>query len=241
MGTNIGFIPQRVNIYYDTYANIAAIVGMKAQDLAFATDRIVLYRYSGAAWQPITISSRNGADAAKGVATDYPESSLYQAEDTNKLYMVMSGAWVYVSAVPPIQAAWEGDLAAFQANAATSIGALLNPTRVNDNNPGTECYASVINMGVEVDFGDIFRINRWRQFGSVNNGNGDGRWKIQYYNLESYSWTDWVTGIVARGSADWSGYTAETEVYTNAIRLICTALDTSTNRTYIAELDISFA
>jgi len=101
MDTELSIIPQRTKVLYGTYAEIAALsVTLKAGELAFATDRVILYRWSGAALVAITISSRHGNIANIGNAADYPESSLYQADDESKLYMIISGAWVYISQIP---------------------------------------------------------------------------------------------------------------------------------------------
>ncbi|PKN94312.1 MAG: hypothetical protein CVU43_24605, partial [Chloroflexi bacterium HGW-Chloroflexi-5] len=86
-------IPLLRKVIYDTYANLP-VSGISEGDLAFASDRIVLYRWDGSAWVAITISSRHGNKANIGNAADYPESSLYQADDEGKLYMLVSGAWV---------------------------------------------------------------------------------------------------------------------------------------------------
>jgi len=101
-GTKLSIIPQRTKVLYDTYAAIAALTAsLKAGDLAFATDTNVLYRWNGAALEAITISSRNGNIADIGDPDKYPESSLYQADDETKLYMVISGAWVFITKIPP--------------------------------------------------------------------------------------------------------------------------------------------
>ena len=75
-GTEIVSIPKLRQVYYDAYAALPA--GSAAGDLAFATDRKVFYRWSGAAWQSVTISSRSGNTAAIGAAADYPVGSLFQ-------------------------------------------------------------------------------------------------------------------------------------------------------------------
>lgn len=48
-------IPKVRRVFYDTYANLPT-TGLAAEDLGYATDTARLYRWSGAAWQPITIA-----------------------------------------------------------------------------------------------------------------------------------------------------------------------------------------
>lgn len=90
-------IPTKRQVIYDIYASFPT-AGLEKGDLAWATDRLCLYRWNGNAWQSIGISSRNGDLANIGDPVDYPESSLYQADDYDRLYMVVSGAWQQISA-----------------------------------------------------------------------------------------------------------------------------------------------
>lgn len=96
MGIETTIIPTMRQVIYDTYASFPTS-GLSIGDLAWATDRKCLYRWSGSAWESVSISSRHGLYADRGNAADYPESSLYQADDMSTLYMVVSGAWVAVS------------------------------------------------------------------------------------------------------------------------------------------------
>jgi len=55
--TELSIIPQPTKVYYDTHANLAAIAAagqMRVEDLAYATDRKILYRWSGAALEAIS-------------------------------------------------------------------------------------------------------------------------------------------------------------------------------------------
>jgi len=96
MGIEDTVIPLMRQVIYTTYANFPT-AGLTIGDLAWASDRKCLYRWSGSAWESIGISSRHGNYADRGTASDYPESSLYQADDTGALYMVITGAWVFVA------------------------------------------------------------------------------------------------------------------------------------------------
>ncbi|KKN72879.1 hypothetical protein LCGC14_0405830 [marine sediment metagenome] len=117
----------------------------------------------------------------------------------------------------------EATVAMFQANPATGTG--YWPARINDNDTGTIGGHNAVGEYIEVDFGKVVYIKRWRQYGEFNNG-GDGRWKIQYYNLATHAWTDWVTGLATRSTRDWSGYSTVTEVLTDKIRSVCEVVDT---------------
>lgn len=93
---DISVIPRTRRVIYATYANFPAS-GITAGDLAFATDRLVLYRWSGAAWQTISIASSSGATGAKPAAADLPNGSLYFDTTLNTLDQVQAGAWVNIS------------------------------------------------------------------------------------------------------------------------------------------------
>lgn len=102
-------IPLMREVIYDTYANFPS-AGLTKGDLAWATDRKCLYRWSGSAWQPIGISSRHGDYEDRGDPADYPESSLYQADDTNTLYMIVIGAWQQITTDPGLPTFAAGDV-----------------------------------------------------------------------------------------------------------------------------------
>ena len=89
-------IQRMTNVYYATYANLPS-TNIRTGDLGYATDRKVFYRWSGTAWQPVTISSRSGTAANIGTAADYPVGSLYYATDTSVLYQQQAGSWVSIS------------------------------------------------------------------------------------------------------------------------------------------------
>jgi len=99
MPTEVSIIPQRRAVFYTTFA-LFPVAGLSAGDLAWATDRACFYRWNGAAWQSISISSRSGATAAIGAAADYPAGSVFQNTTTGQLYMQIGGAWVSVAMTP---------------------------------------------------------------------------------------------------------------------------------------------
>ena len=95
MSTRISTIPQMRRVYRATYANLP-ITGLRVGDLGYATDRRVFYRWSGAAWQSLTIYSGSGVAANIPTAADLPNGSLYQETDTHKLMEVQGGAWICI-------------------------------------------------------------------------------------------------------------------------------------------------
>ena len=50
--SEITTIPQLRRVFYSAYGNFPT-VGIKTEDLAYATDRYILYRWNGAAWEVI--------------------------------------------------------------------------------------------------------------------------------------------------------------------------------------------
>ena len=137
-----------------------------------------------------------------------------------------------------IVTAVKATVANFQANAATGTFSTA-PERINDNITTNTAIADTIAEYAEVDFGIVVIIKRWRQWGSTVN-NGSGEWKLQYYDLESESWQDWVTGIATRPTSDWSSYVTETAKFTTKIRLVCVVVDTNNVRSDIKELEVVY-
>jgi len=103
MTTEVKPIPYTRKVYYATYANLP-ITGVKVGDLGYATDRLVFYRWSGAAWQPVTIHSSSGTAANIPAAADLPEGSLYHETDTGLTKQVQTGAWATIN-TPSLQVA----------------------------------------------------------------------------------------------------------------------------------------
>lgn len=95
-GNEITTIPRLRQVYYDTYANLPT-TNLRAGDLGFATDRLVLYRWSGSAWQSINFHVSSGVAANIPTAGDLPEGSLYHETDTGKTKQVQSSAWVEIT------------------------------------------------------------------------------------------------------------------------------------------------
>jgi len=127
--------------------------------------------------------------------------------------------------------------AIFQTNPATGTF-VANPEKINDANVALPARADTIAQYAEVDLGGIYQIKQWRQYGESTLQNGDGEWKIQYWNLKNQAWTDWVTGIVTRATADWSTLAAGPNVRTNGIRIVCVTVDTGGNKSQLRELEV---
>lgn len=142
-----------------------------------------------------------------------------------------------------LMGAIEGTVADFQANAATGDFA-STPQAINDNNTGTVAYADTVAQYAEVDYGKVISLNQFRLFGNVSHA-GDGDWKVQYYNLATHAWVDWVTGITTRATADWGSWDSSGgEVITNKIRLVATTIDTcdgGADRNYCGEMEVKYA
>lgn len=88
------YIGRKLAVAYNTYANFptSGAIG----DLAYATDRLTLYRWDGAAWQAITIYAASGLAAAIPLAAGLPNGSLYFETDTGILKQVQAGAWAAI-------------------------------------------------------------------------------------------------------------------------------------------------
>ncbi len=95
METSLTAIPKIRRVYRDTYANLPT-TGVQVEDLGFATDRDIFYRWSGVAWESLTIFIGYGLAAAKPAAADLPDGCLYQETDTTKLMEVQASAWVCI-------------------------------------------------------------------------------------------------------------------------------------------------
>ena len=94
--TEATIIPQKLRVFYDVYADLP-VAGMSEGELAYATDRLVFYRWDGAAWQPITLHMSSGVIADIPAAADLPNGSLYYATDDNELSQVQAGAWQVIN------------------------------------------------------------------------------------------------------------------------------------------------
>lgn len=115
------------------------------------------------------------------------------------------------------------------------------PEHVNDNNTGNLSTGWAIGQYCEINLGGAFKLTQFRHYGAIAN-NGDGVWKIQYYDIAGASWEDWVTGIATRATADWSNWDSSGgEISTNKIRLVITTVDSGAGgQSNIAELEVKF-
>ncbi len=94
--TETAIIPSVRNVYSADYAALPTS-NVSLGDLGYAEDRKVLYRWDGAAWQPLTVHSSSGVAADIPAAADLPEGSLYFETDSKLLKQVQSGAWATLS------------------------------------------------------------------------------------------------------------------------------------------------
>jgi len=88
-------IPYTRKCFYAIYANLPT-TGVRIGDLGYATDRLVLYRWNGAAWEYLTFHFSSGLAANIPVADDLPNGSCYYTTDTKLLRQVQSGAWATI-------------------------------------------------------------------------------------------------------------------------------------------------
>jgi len=99
VGSEVSIIPRTRNVYYAAYASLPTS-GVRTGDLGYATDRKVFYRWSGSAWEPVSIHSSSGAAADIPTAANLPDGSLYYETDATLLKQVQSGAWAIISPTP---------------------------------------------------------------------------------------------------------------------------------------------
>lgn len=97
MAETVSSIPKILRVTYDTYALFPTSQN-EVGDLAYATDRKTLYRWNGAAWQPITIYSGSGTAANIPGAATLPDGSLYYETDTALTKQIQGGVWVTIAA-----------------------------------------------------------------------------------------------------------------------------------------------
>ncbi len=97
MADKVTVIPSVRQVYYDVYANLP-VAGLTAGDFGYATDRLVLYRWSGTAWDAISAHFSSGLYAALPAVADLPEGSMYFATDRLVIYQVQAGpAWASIT------------------------------------------------------------------------------------------------------------------------------------------------
>lgn len=204
-----------------TDAEAVAAMGVKADDNPLHHDRAI----------PLYSSMGESADIP--LASTKPEGSLYAEWDTNKLKQVYQQVWMTISQDADFPKA---TVANFQANSAT--GTMSDPEKINDASTTTAAFAYGLDEYAEVDFGKLVIIKRWRQYGNTIN-DGNGTWKIQYWDVTGEAWVDWVTGIATRKLSSWSSYTTETVKLTTKIRLVATLID-GAGRNIINELEVIY-
>jgi len=101
--------------------------------------------------------------------------------------------------------------------------------------------AEAIDQYAEIYFGGTRKIKQWRQHGNSLN-NADGVWKLQYWNMKTLTWTDWITGISTFDLVTWTEWSAPGAGVkeTNKIRLVCTTLDSNAYGSICQELEVKY-
>jgi hypothetical protein len=136
----------------------------------------------------------------------------------------------------------EGELGHCQFNAAT--GTMSDPDNINDDETGNTAAANTVGEYAQILFPTITRLARWRiSLGGTNGANGDGEFKLQYFDIFLGEWTDWVTGIpyAPTGWDDWTDYVQADDIITSGVRIVCTVVDTGSNgESKVAELEVIY-
>jgi len=127
-------------------------------------------------------------------------------------------------------------VADFQANAAT--GTVNYPEYINDADIDSHAGFDAVDEYCEIAFDKAFRLNKYRYIGYLYH-NEDGAYKIQYLNLITGAWTDWVTNIPTR-KYTWSDWIAGTTIVTTKVRIVATALDTAYNSNNPYEFELKY-
>lgn len=116
-------------------------------------------------------------------------------------------------------------VALFQTYPAT--GTLVNyVATLNDGVIDSIAAGDALEQYAEIELTALLRITQFRFYGQATS-TGDGRWKISYLNVFG-NWVDWVTGIVNRGTTDWSDWDSSGgEIIAIKVRITVTLLDAS--------------
>lgn len=100
-------------------------------------------------------------------------------------------------------------------------GDATNPSNLFDNDTSSNVTYDSTDEYVEIDLGEETTITGYRYYGNTNH-NGDGDYKIQYY--DGSSWNDLVTDITTRDDS-WSDWKEVEYNVTQNIRIVATTLD----------------
>lgn len=185
-GPEVKSIPNLTRVYKDTYANLPTS-GVRTEDIGYATDRKVLYRWSGTAWEALTIYVGSGLAANIPVANTLPNGSIYFSTDTNILKEVITAAWAAIS-TPITSGSFTGDSTANRA-IAHGLGRVPRYFRIKDStysrfditdtlngyitmlNSGAQTQRTVTNMdatnayvGNAAEYQESANFNGWNYF-----------------------------------------------------------------------------
>ncbi len=236
-GSEVVTIPQIRRVFSELlYANLP-VVAVALEDLGYADDTGRLYRWDGAAWQPITTKA---AFVLSGLLAGIPSvvnslpGQIYAVLDGSYISVETGGAWVneYNDSYfyyPDATAAM------FRANA--GAGTATNPQQINDNNTGNNAIFDAIGEFITVAFNAPIRIDQWRLFGAIGNV-GDGRYTLEYLDVDDVYQTI-VADIPSHVTADWTAFASFAEVITLGIRITCTTVDTRAGGGWIPELEVT--
>jgi len=126
---------------------------------------------------------------------------------------------------------------------ATTTGSITtfagDPDRLTDNDISTQVDFYGTSDYVEVEFDKPTYLRNWSQYGDSNN-DGNGKWKIQYYNQRTAAWVDWHTNIPINAAVGWVTITASTTISTYKVRVVSTTIDTGGGGNYSRAMEWQF-
>lgn len=160
---------------------------------------------------------------------DTPEDGNIQYWDGSR--------WVYSD--PNNITVIQGTLELYQS--ITPSGDATAPSRANDGSDELP-VSHELNEYIQFDYPTAVRLRRWRMNfdGVTGNGDGNGRFKIQYYSLTTGLYTDWVTDIAVEDHTGWTTLSTETAITTTSLKIVCTFADTDNGYSQYSEFEVYY-
>jgi len=135
LNTNVEVISKLRQVHYDVYANLP-VVNVAVGDLGFATDRGLLYRWSGAVWQAITSIIPTGLISIwHGAIADIPAG-----------FVICDGN----ASTPNLLARFVEGVATAATNPGTTGGATAKTTAGHVHNQNSGGAVSNVSAGAEI-------------------------------------------------------------------------------------------
>ena len=123
--------------------------------------------------------------------------------------------------------------------AVPAVGTMSTPANINDNDTNSKAQSNAVDQYAEVRFVVASLIKQHRHYGDGSH-TGDGRFKIQYWDGDS--WEDWDTDIPVEATGDWTGWItpAAGAKLTTKIRVVSTTIDTGIDWNIWGEMEIKY-